>query len=50
MNTKRSLGILFSLVFLSVSLTAQTTVTGSVVDSVTGAPIIGVTIQEAETG
>jgi len=49
MNTKRSFGILFSLVLLSVSLQAQTIVTGTVVDSATGAPIIGVTIQEAET-
>ena len=49
MNTKRSYSILFSLVFLLLSLTAQTIVTGTVVDSTTGAPIIGVTIQEAET-
>src|SRR6186713_1417125 len=49
MNTKLSFIILFALGFLSVSLTAQTIVTGTVVDSTTGAPIIGVTIQEAET-
>jgi len=49
MNTKLSFIILFAMGFLSVSLTAQTIVTGTVVDSTTGAPIIGVTIQEAET-
>src|SRR4029079_292602 len=48
MNIKLYSCILISL-FLAVQLPAQTTVTGTVLDAANGAPMVGVTIQEAET-
>jgi len=49
MNTKLYYCLFISLLFLSAGLRAQTTVTGTIIDEASGAPMVGVTIQEAET-
>src|SRR6185369_2932117 len=49
MNTKLYYCLFISLLFLTAGLRAQTTVTGTIIDEASGAPMVGVTIQEAET-
>jgi len=49
MNKKRYYFIFIFLISFSFALTAQTTITGNILDATSGDPMVGVTVQEAET-
>ncbi len=49
MKTNLYYALLFLLLFIATGMHAQTSVTGTVLDATTGDPMVGVTIQEAET-